>query len=61
MSLISNQELKEKLNCKQDAKLIKWLNDRHIKWDYDTKHKPITTLSAIERHLFKEPDNEVDF
>jgi len=61
MSLISNQELKEKLNCKQDKLLIKWLNDRHIKWDYDTKRKPITTLGAIERHLFKESQGEVDF
>lgn len=59
--LLSNSELREKLNCAQDKPLIKWLNDNRIKWLYDTKHKPITTLEAIERHLFKESDNEVDF
>jgi hypothetical protein len=59
--LISNQELKEKLNCRQDGKVIKWLNDNRIQWVYDAKRKPITTLGAIERHLFKESGEEVDF
>lgn len=59
--LISNVELKEKLNCGQDAKLIRWLEERRIKWDKDTKGRPFTTLSAIEQYLFKTAGNKVDF
>jgi hypothetical protein len=59
--LLSNAELRTKLNCGQDAQIIKWLNERRIKWDKDTKKRPITTLSAIERYLLKENTSEVDF
>jgi hypothetical protein len=60
-ALLSNQELKSKLDCKQDSKVIKWLNDNSIQWVYDAKRKPITTLAAIERHLFKDINEEVAF
>ncbi len=59
--LLSNDELREKLGTKQDAKIIEWLRARRIRWDYDSKRRPITTLAAIERHLFKEQPEEVSF
>jgi hypothetical protein len=59
--IVSNAELKEKLNCKQDAQVIRWLNTRGIRWDYDTKGRPITTLRQIEKFLDKETAGEVDF
>jgi hypothetical protein len=59
--LLSYDELKDKLGAGQESQVIKWLNDRHIRWDRDAKKKPITTLSAIEKHLFKENSEEVDF
>lgn len=59
--LISNKQLKKKLDTRQDAQIIKWLNERHIKWDRDTKKKPITTQAAIDSHILKETSSEVDF
>lgn len=60
-ALISYDELRAFLNASQECQVIKWLNDRRIKWDRDAKKRPITTLSAIERHLFQENTQEVDF
>ena len=59
--LISNAELKSKLGTKQDAQVIKWLNENHVKWLRDKNRRPITTISAIERVLFKESGDEVSF
>ena len=59
--IVSNSELKEKLDTAQESKLIRWLNERQIEWDRDAKGHVFTTLSAIERHLFKESGEEVDF
>ena len=60
-ALLSNDELKTKLNAKQDAQVIKWLNKRGIPWDRDAKNHPITTLSAIDKHINKESAEKVDF
>jgi len=59
--LLSYEELRSKLDAGQQSQVIKWLNERHIKWDFDSKKRPITTLSAIEKHLFKESAQDVDF
>jgi len=59
--LLSNTQLREKLNSKQDAQIIRWLNERGIRWDKDTKGRPVTTLGQIEKYLEKETHAEVDF
>jgi exonuclease V gamma subunit len=59
--LLSNTQLRDKLNSKQDAQIIRWLNERGIRWDRDTKGRPVTTLGQIEKHLEKETHAEVDF
>ena len=53
MSLLSNQELREKLDGKQNRHIVKWLQDHRIRFTYDCKRRPITTLSAIDRVLFR--------
>jgi hypothetical protein len=60
-TLISYDELRAFLNASQECQVIKWLNDRRIRWDRDAKKRPITTLSAIEKYLFKENAEDVDF
>lgn len=59
--LLSNAELKAKLNAAQNQQVIKWLNTRRIPWDRDAKGNPITTLNAIEKYLLKETEEEVSF
>lgn len=59
--LLSNAELKEKVDIHQEPKLRKWLNANRVQWMKDGKDRAITTLSAIEKVLFKESENEVDF
>lgn len=59
--LLSNAELREKVGTKQDKPLIQWLNANRVAWMKDKNGKPITTISAIERVLFKETEEEVDF
>ncbi len=54
--LISNTELKEKLNCRQDTKLVKWLRKHSVPYVEDAKGKPCTTLGELERALFHEVD-----
>ena len=53
MSLLSNQELRDKLEEKQNSRVVKWLQDHRIRFTYDCKRRPITTLSAIDRVLFR--------
>lgn len=62
-ALLSNEELREKVNVYQDKPLIKWLNANRVKWMKDQKGRPITTIGAIERVLFADNDGEeeVDF
>lgn len=60
--LVSNAELREKVDAKQDDKIIKWLNDNRIRWTRDAKKRPITTTEAINQALLKTADSEeVDF
>jgi len=59
--ILSNAELRAKLDTQQEPKVRKWLNDRNIAWDKDAKGKAMTTLSAIEEHLFKKSSEEVSF
>lgn len=60
--LISNAELREKLDAKQDAKVIKWLNDNRVRWTRDAKGRAVTTIEAINQALLKKADeDEVSF
>ena len=60
--LLSNKELRDKLEEKQNSRVVKWLQENRIRFTYDLKRRPITTLSAIERVLFNEQStDEVDF
>jgi hypothetical protein len=63
MSLVSNAELREKLDAKQDAKVIKWLNDNRIRWTRDAKGRAVTTIEAINQALLRnaEDEDEVSF
>ena len=54
--LISNQELKEKLNCAHEPVLIKWLNQHGVPWVFDAKKKACTTLGELEKAVFHESD-----
>lgn len=49
---LSNANIREYLDTKQNNVIIRWLNDRRIPWTIDTKGRPIMTLAAIEGHLF---------
>ena len=60
--LLSNEELRSKLDEKQNSRVVKWLQENRIRFLYDHKRRPITTLSAIERVLLNEQrTDEVDF
>ena len=59
--LLSNEELREKVNAHQERTLVRWLNEHRIPWIKDRQGRAITTLSAIEKVLFAESDEEVDF
>jgi hypothetical protein len=59
--ILSNADLKDKLNCKQDKPLIDWLNKHRVKWTEDTKGKPITTLAEFEQGLFGTVSTEPEF
>lgn len=60
--LVSNAELREKLDIHQDTKLIKWLNANRIQWVRDGKKRPITTTEAINQALLeKRETDEVSF
>ena len=61
--LLSNAELRAKIDVHQDKSLIRWLNANRVRWIRDKKGRPITTLAAIEKVLFKQQrgDDEVDF
>lgn len=59
--LLSNEELKEKVNAGQERMLVRWLNEHRIPWMKDRQGRAITTLSAIEKVLFEETSEEVDF
>ena len=60
---LSNAELRAKIDVHQDKPLIEWLNANRVRWIRDKKGRPITTLAAIEKVLFKQQrgDDEVDF
>lgn len=59
--LISNSELKQKLDCGQDKQVIKWLNANRVKWWRDAKKRPITTVGEIEKSAELKDDEEVEF
>jgi hypothetical protein len=59
--LLSNKELREKLNAKQDKAVIAWLNKHRVKWWRDTKKHPITTVGEIERAQVAAESEEVSF
>ena len=60
--LLSNEELREKAKAHQEKSLVKWLNENRIKWIRDRRGRAITTVSAIEKVLFQEgDDDEVEF
>jgi len=62
VSIISHTELRDKIGAKQDAKVIKWLNDNRIRWTRDAKGKPITTSEAVNAALLRKSDeSEVSF
>lgn len=58
---MSSDELKEKLGERQTRMVVKWLNENRIPWMKDRKGRPITTLSAIEKVLMREAEEEVAF
>lgn len=45
--LLSNQQLREWLNIKQNSALIRWLNDNQVAWWLDGKRRPVTTLEDV--------------
>lgn len=45
--LLSNQQLREWLNIKQNSALIRWLNDNQVTWWLDGKRRPVTTLEDV--------------
>lgn len=58
--LISNRELKEKLNVKQEAALRRLLRQHGIPFLHDAKGRIVTTVSAFEKRMF-EDSQEVGF
>ena len=59
--VLSTEQLRAKVGVRQDKPLIRWLNENRVSWMKDAAGRPITTIAAIERVLFAESSEEVDF
>ena len=58
--LIRSDQLKAWLDIKQDAALIRWLEQNGIPYKFAGKNKPVTTLTQIDKALARTGGLKVD-
>lgn len=59
MSLVSFEQLKKGTGIKQRPKLIKFLNEKKIKYWLVDDENPITTDTALDKALLMDEDDRV--
>jgi len=61
-ALIKTEDLYEWAECKQQSKLISWLNANNIPYRLSRTGRPITTIDAVNASLMnKKTEDEIDF
>lgn len=63
VSLISFKELAEKIDTRKVAAVKAWCARNRVPWFPDSKGRPMTTSTALDRALFrgKDEENEIDW
>jgi hypothetical protein len=59
--MLSNEELKAKLQIGQDAKLRRWLQENRVPWTTDGQGRPITSESLLSEAIRQKSQGEVVF
>lgn len=59
--LLSNSDLKDRLQIANETKLRKWLNENRVYYWLDGQKKAVTTVREFENSKERPRDSEVSF
>lgn len=59
--MLSNQELKERVGCAQNARLKRWLEEHRVPWVNDANGNPVTTETLLTEAIRVTRPVEVTF